>query len=134
MGIARSRIEDNSHIYNIAFGSNREGLLVYQEFTVDNTVALARSDVYNTSNACGVIKQDFGTSVLVDFGGDVEVQAESSISIISGDTLYLSKTEVGKITNVAPDTTIMIIGVSTQTQVNGTIDVTLRIADEPIEL
>lgn len=108
MAIVRSRIEDNTHIYSITNGSGREGLLVYLTTTA-NTVALAIATSMVTSRIAGVITEDYGTTVEMSSSGDVMGIKETAVLIDPGDTLFLSGTDLGKITNVAPTTVSMVV-------------------------
>ncbi len=108
MVVIRSKIEDNTHIYNIAAGTNREGLLVYLTTTA-NTVSLAISTVLSTARVAGVITRDYGSQVEVSTSGDVFGIKETALLIDPGDVLFLSELELGKITKIPPTITGRVI-------------------------
>jgi len=117
MAVIRSIIEDSTHQYDIDPGSGREGHLVY--LVSSNKVALAQASAESTSDVIGAIKQDFGTYVLIDFSGDVLLAPQSGISFVSGEEVFLSLTEFGKVTNVPPSVTGVILNLGSAVRVVG---------------
>lgn len=103
--IVTSRLEDTMHIYDIVAGSNRENLLVYLTASTTKEVALALADAYETATAIGVILADNSTKVsceLLETAGEINCILENGITASTGDTVFLSASEAGKVTNIPP--------------------------------
>ncbi len=131
----RSVIEDSTHIYGIASGSGRGGLVVYLVSSHADRVGLANAGDVLTANAIGVIKRDYGNSVSVDFSGsDVDVVPETGISFSFGNSVFLSSLESGRVTNISPSSGVCLkLGSAVKVKPNGKIEINLLIS-EVIEL
>jgi hypothetical protein len=88
-----------------------KGEVVYISGLNGNTpeVSLARSNSSSTMPAFGLVKADIADTadgIVVTFGSlrtlNVSNFGETGITFALGDTLYVSSTEAGKLTNVAP--------------------------------
>ncbi len=130
----KSRIEDSTHVYSIASGSGRTGLAVYLVASHSNRVALANAGDVLTSQVIGIIKRDYGNSVEIDFGGDVDAMPQTSITFGFGNNVFLSSSEAGKVTNISPSVGVCVrLGNAVKMKTNGKVQINLLIS-EVIEL
>lgn len=107
MPTIRSRLEDNT-FKPIDSGSGREGLCVYQLPGLEK-VALALANAEATAKVLGVIIADRNTTVELARWGDTDILPETSHPTPSpGDTIYLSTTQVGRVTTTPPISGVLV--------------------------
>lgn len=96
--------QQHSRPFSISSGSGRTGKLVCKRGS--QMVKLATATSIDNFPVLGAIVVDEGKQVRYALGV-VEVVVESGLTISNNDKLWLSNTEAGTVTNIAPTTGVM---------------------------
>jgi hypothetical protein len=103
-------------VLEIDTSATTAGLFGY--INASGVIAPALADVATTYSDCYVVSSS--ASGLAVQSGSITATVEGVLTIVAGDVLYLSDSEAGKVTNVAP-TNAQILGKATAGSSLGTV-------------